>query len=90
MNKTQLIDFIAERVGLSKVQARIALEAILNIVMNTLKEGDQVQMIGFGTFKVNYRASRVGRNPKTGDQIQIAPLNVPTFVPSKTLKSLVK
>ncbi|BAC95909.1 bacterial nucleoid DNA-binding protein [Vibrio vulnificus YJ016] len=89
MNKTQLIDFIAEKADLSKAQAKAALEATLNGVTDALKEGDQVQLIGFGTFKVNHRAARTGRNPKTGDEIQIAAANVPAFVAGKALKESV-
>ena len=89
MNKTQLIDFIAEKADLSKAQAKAALEATLEGVTGALKEGDQVQLIGFGTFKVNNRAARTGRNPKTGDEIQIAAANVPAFVAGKALKESV-
>ena len=90
MNKTQLIDFIAEKADLSKAQAKAALEATLGAVEGALKEGDQVQLIGFGTFKVTHRAARTGRNPKTGDEIQIAAANVPAFVAGKALKDSVK
>lgn len=86
MNKSQLIDFIAEKADLTKVQAKAALEATLNAVESSLKEGDPVQLIGFGTFKVNHRAARVGRNPQTGQEIQIAASNVPAFVAGKALK----
>jgi DNA-binding protein HU-alpha len=89
MNKTQLIDFIAEKADLSKVQAKAALEATLGAVEGALKEGDQVQLIGFGTFKVNHRAARTGRNPKTGQEIQISAANVPAFVAGKALKEAV-
>ena len=89
MNKTQLIDFIAEKADLSKAQAKAALEATLEGVTGALKEGDQVQLIGFGTFKVNHRAARTGRNPKTGDEIQLAAANVPAFVAGKALKESV-
>ncbi len=90
MNKTQLIDFIAEKADLSKAQAKTALEATLEGVTGALKEGDQVQLSGFGTFKVNHRAARTGRNPKTGAEIQIAAANVPAFVSGKALKDAVK
>ncbi len=89
MNKTQLIDFIAEKADLSKAQAKAALEATLDGVTGALKEGDQVQLIGFGTFKVNHRAARTGRNPKTGEEIQIAAANVLTFRPGQKLKARV-
>ncbi len=90
MNKTQLIDFIAEKADLTKVQAKAALEATLGAVEGALKDGDQVQLIGFGTFKVNHRSARTGRNPKTGEEIKIAASNVPAFVAGKALKDAIK
>ncbi|MBF4223366.1 HU family DNA-binding protein, partial [Vibrio anguillarum] len=89
MNKTQLIDFIAEKSDLSKGQAKMALDMIINGVSDALAEGDQVQLIGFGTFKVNHRAARTGINPKTGQEIHIAAANVPAFVVGKALKDSV-
>lgn len=89
MNKTNLIDTIAEKADLSKAQAKVVLEATLSAIEGALKEGDQVQLIGFGTFKVNHRAARVGRNPQTGQEIQIAATNVPAFVAGKALKEAV-
>ncbi|MGL4600365.1 MAG: nucleoid-associated protein HU-alpha [Plesiomonas sp.] len=90
MNKTQLIDAIAEKADLSKVQAKAALESMLTAITESLKEGDPVQLVGFGTFKVNHRAARTGRNPQTGKEIQIAEANVPAFVAGKALKDSVK
>ncbi|MEK6161235.1 HU family DNA-binding protein [Vibrio cholerae] len=90
MNKTQLIDFIAEKADLTKVQAKAALEATLGAVEGALKDGDQVQLIGFGTFKVNHRSARTGRNPKTYEEIKIAAANVPAFVAGKALKDAIK
>ncbi|OOF18910.1 DNA-binding protein [Salinivibrio sp. MA427] len=90
MNKTQLIDLIAEKAELSKAQAKTALEATLGGIESALKEGEQVQLIGFGTFKLNHRAARTGRNPQTGQEIQIAAANVPAFVAGKALKDAVK
>lgn len=75
MNKTQLIDVIADKADLSKVQAKAALESTAAIT-ESLKEGDAVQLVGFGTFKVNHRAERTGRNPQTGKEIKIAAANV--------------
>lgn len=90
MNKTELIDAIAEKADLSKAQAKAALETTLESITETLKGGDQVQLIGFGTFKVNHRAARTGRNPQTGAEIQIAAANVPAFVAGKAFKEAVK
>ena len=90
MNKAQLIDAIAEKADLSKAQAKAALESTLSAITESLKDGDPVQLVGFGTFKVNHRAARTGRNPQTGKEIQIAEANVPAFVAGKALKDSVK
>ncbi|MEY4474749.1 MAG: DNA-binding protein HU-alpha [Pseudomonadota bacterium] len=90
MNKTQLIDVIADKADLSKAQAKAALESTLGAITESLKEGDAVQLVGFGTFKVNHRNERTGRNPQTGKEIKIAAANVPAFVSGKALKEAVK
>ncbi|MCE1685652.1 HU family DNA-binding protein, partial [Enterobacter hormaechei] len=77
MNKTELVDAIAESTELTKAQAKAALESTLNAITESLKAGDSVQLVGFGTFKVNHRAERTGRNPQTGKEITIAAANVP-------------
>ncbi len=89
MNKTQLVADIAEKADLTKVQAKAALEQILASVTDSLKDGEPVQLIGFGTFKVSHRAARTGRNPQTGEDIQIKAANVPAFVAGKALKESV-
>ena len=86
MNKTQLVEYVAERANLSKAQSHAAVESIFEGIAEAMKDGDQVQLIGFGTFKVNHRASRYGRNPKTGEEIRIAEANVPSFTAGKALK----
>ncbi|MGO1247574.1 MAG: nucleoid-associated protein HU-alpha [Oceanisphaera sp.] len=90
MNKTQLVDAIAAKADLNKVQAKAALEEVLSGITQSLKEGDPVQLVGFGTFKVNHRAARTGRNPQTGAELQIAAANVPAFVAGKALKDAIK
>lgn len=90
MNKSELIDAIAAKANLSKKDAKAALEATLEAVSESLKAGDAVQLIGFGTFKVNERAARTGRNPRTGEEIKIAAAKIPAFVAGKGLKDLVK
>ena len=90
MNNSELIDAIAAKANLSKKDAKAALEATLEAVSESLKAGDAVQLIGFGTFKVNKRAARIGRNPSTGEEIQIAEAKIPAFVAGKALKDLVK
>lgn len=90
MNKTELIDAIVAGAELSKKDAKAALEATLDAISESLKKGDAVQLIGFGTFKVNERNARTGRNPRTGEEIKIAASKVPAFVAGKALKDLVK
>ena len=90
MNMTQLIDAIAEKAELSKAQAKAALESTLAAITDSLKEGDAVQLVGFGTFKVNHRAERTGRIPQTGKEIKISAAIVPAFTAGKALKEAVK
>lgn len=72
MNKAELTESVAEKADLTKTQAKVAIEAFIDSVTGALKEGDSVQLVGFGTFKVNHRAERTGRNPQTGKEIKIA------------------
>ncbi|MDH2924366.1 nucleoid protein HU alpha subunit /nucleoid protein Hbs [Nicoletella semolina] len=90
MNKTELIEVIATNAALSKKDAKAALEATLDAISDSLKKGGAVQLIGFGTFKVNHRKARTGRNPKTNEAIEIPAAKVPAFVAGKALKDLVK
>lgn len=89
MNKSELIDAIASASDLTKADAGRALDAALDAVTNALKSGDQVTLVGFGTFLVKERAARTGRNPQTGKEIEIAASKVPTFKPGKALKDSV-
>ena len=86
MNKTELVDAIAAAADITKVQAGKALEAVLESVTETLKKGDKVTLIGFGTFETRERAARTGRNPQTGKEIQIAASITPAFKAGKKLK----
>ena len=89
MNKSELIDSMAEESGLSKADTGRALEAFTSVVTNALKNEDSVALIGFGTFLVKHRAERKGRNPQTGATIQIAASNVAAFKAGKALKEAV-
>ncbi len=89
MNKAQLVDKIAEGADISKASAGRALDAFLEAVSDSLKEGDQVALVGFGTFSVRDRAARTGRNPQTGQEIKIAAAKVPGFKAGKALKDAV-
>ncbi|MBO1255336.1 DNA-binding protein HU-beta [Alteromonas sp. 5E99-2] len=86
MNKSQLIDSIAANADISKAAASRALDAFTDTVTEALKEGDQVALVGFGTFAVRERAARSGRNPQTGETIQISAAKVPSFKAGKALK----
>lgn len=90
MNKTQLIHIVANKTGLSKTQTQLALSSILVTITESLKKGDAVQLVGFGTFKRNYRKERSGRNPKTGQKIKISASHVPVFVSGKRLKDTIQ
>ncbi|MGL4364332.1 MAG: HU family DNA-binding protein [Bacteroidales bacterium] len=79
MNKAELIDAIAENANLSKVAAKGALDAFTDVVAKTLKKGDKVALVGFGTFSVSERTARTGRNPRTGAAIQIKAKKVAKF-----------
>jgi len=89
VNKAELIDAIADSADLSKASASRALDAVIDSVTNALKAGDQVSLVGFGTFAVKDRAARTGRNPKTGQPIEIAASKVPGFKAGKALKDAV-
>ncbi len=86
MNKVTLVAKIAEKSGLSKKQAELALGAFIDAVTEALKEGDKVQLMGFGTFEVKERAARTGRNPSTGEAIEIPASKTPTFKAGKGLR----
>ena len=90
MNKSELIDAIADSADISKAAAGRALDAMVGSVTDALKKGDQVTLIGFGTFSVKERAARTGRNPQTGEEIRIAASKVPSFKAGKALKDAVQ
>lgn len=89
MNKTDLIKQVAETSELTQKDATKAVEAVFDTVMEALKDGDKVQLIGFGNFEVRERAARKGRNPQTGEEIEIQGGKVPAFKPGKALKDAV-
>ena len=89
MNKTELINAVAEKAALSKKDAEAAVTAALDAIAAALAEGDEVRLVGFGTFEVKKREARIGRNPKTKEEIQIPATKVPAFKPGKALKDIV-
>ena len=89
MNKAQLVDAMASRAGLSKADAKKALEEFVGATTDAMKGGDRVAMVGFGTFSISERAARKGRNPQTGATIDIAAKRVPKFSAGAELKKAV-
>jgi DNA-binding protein HU-beta len=89
MNKTELIDHIAGTADISKAAAGRALDAVLGAVTTTLVKEGTVTLVGFGSFSVGKRAARTGRDPRTGDAINIKAVKVPKFRPGKALKDAV-
>ena len=89
MNKSELIEAIAASADIPKAAAGRALDAMVDSVTDALKEGDQVVLVGFGTFSVKDRAARTGRNPQTGEPIEIAAAKIPSFKAGKALKDAV-
>lgn len=89
MNRKELIDALAIKTDTSKADADRALGALLEIISDTLKKGDSISLVGFGTFEVRKRAARTGRNPKTGEELKIKASKVPAFKAGATLKAAV-
>jgi DNA-binding protein HU-beta len=89
MNKNDLIDAVTERTALAKSDAARAVEAVLGAITEAMQKGDAVTLSGFGTFATKTRAARTGRNPRTGEAIQIAESRVPGFKAGKGLKDAV-
>jgi len=90
MNKAQLIDSIASEAGLTKADAKKALDAFIKVTGNALKEGGRVALVGFGSFSVSERSARTGRNPQTGQEIQIPAKKVVKFKAGSELTDSVK
>ena len=89
MNKTELVAAIAENAELSKKDSEKALKAFIDVVTDELKKGEKIQLVGFGTFEVIERAAREGRNPLTGEKMQIKASKAPKFKAGKALKDAV-
>ena len=89
MNKTELIDHVAKDTGVTKAAAGRAVDSVLDGIVATLKTGDSVALLGFGTFEVKARAAREGRNPSTGAPLKIAAKKVPSFKAGKAFKDAI-
>ena len=90
MNKAELIQAVAEKSGFSKKDAGVALEAVIDAITDALKAGEKVSIVGFGTFAVKARAARTGKNPQTGETIEIAASKAPAFAAGKALKDAIQ
>ena len=89
MNKSELIEAVADAAGLTKADAGRAIDATVAAITDTLSKGDSLSLIGFGTFSISERAARTGRNPRTGEAIQIKAAKLPKFKAGKALKNAV-
>ncbi|MCT2346818.1 HU family DNA-binding protein (plasmid) [Niallia taxi] len=90
MNKTELINAVAESSELSKKDSTRVVDSVMETITKALKNGEKVEILGFGAFSVSERAARKGRNPQTGEEIEIAASKAPTFKAGKNLKDAVK
>lgn len=89
MNRKELIDALADKAGSTKVVAEQNIAALIEVISETLAKGESIALVGFGTFEVRERAARIGRNPKTGAELQIQASKTPAFKPGATLKASV-
>ncbi|MFD1427285.1 DNA-binding protein HU-beta [Kroppenstedtia sanguinis] len=89
MNKTELIEQVAESTGKTKKESANLVDAVLDSIAEALQKGEKVSLIGFGNFEVRERAARTGRNPQTGEPIEIGASKIPAFKPGKQLKEAV-
>ncbi len=90
MNQTELIQQVADEANLTKTQAQCAVRAFQKTIMQVVADGSKVTLVGFGSFEPKVRSAREGRNPQTGETIQIPATKVPTFSPGKTFREAVK
>ena len=90
MNKTELVAAVATKADLSKKDAEAAVKAVLDAVTEALADGEKVALVGFGTFEVKERAARTGKNPRTGEAVEIPASKVPSFKAGAALKNAVK
>ena len=89
MNKSELINAVAEKAGISKKDAEVAISSLLDVIIENVANGEEIRIVGFGTFERRERKERVGSDPRTGEKIQIAASKVPAFKPGKSFKEAV-
>ena len=88
MTKAELVEEVSEKTGLPKKQAEIVVNTVFESIVDTLKTGEKIELRGFGSFRIRRRDSRTGRNPKTGDKVEVPAKRIPYFKPGKELREL--
>jgi integration host factor subunit beta len=88
MTKAELVEEVSEKTGLPKKQAEIVVNTVFESIVETLKTGEKIELRGFGSFRIRQRDSRTGRNPKTGDKVDVPAKRIPYFKPGKELREL--
>jgi integration host factor subunit beta len=88
MTKAELVEEVSEKTGLPKKQAEIVVNTVFESIVETLKTGEKIELRGFGSFRIRQRDSRMGRNPKTGDKVDVPAKRIPYFKPGKELREL--
>ena len=88
MTKAELVEEVSEKTGLPKKQAEIVVNTVFESIVDTLKTGEKIELRGFGSFRIRQRDSRTGRNPKTGDKVDVPAKRIPYFKPGKELREL--
>ena len=86
MNKTDLVQAVAQRTGVTKKEVAQVVDTVFDVIQESLTQGDKVQLVGFGNFEIRERAARKGRNPQTGEEIEIAASRIPAFKAGKSLR----
>jgi integration host factor subunit beta len=89
MTRAELVDDVARQVSLTRKQSEVIVDAVFEAILDALREGDKIELRGFGSFRIRQRASRSGRNPKTGEGVLVPPRKVPSFKPGKELRELI-
>ena len=89
MTKAELVDEIAQKADLTRKHSEVIVDAVFSSIIDALQEGDKIELRGFGSFRVRHRASRTGRNPKTGEGVLVPAKKVPYFKPGKELRELI-
>ena len=88
MTKAQLVDEVARNTELTKKHAELIVNTVFDSIVGSLRKGEKIELRGFGSFRIRQRGPRIGRNPKTGDRVQVPPKRIPYFKPGKELKEL--